>query len=300
MPNPPAGDPSCIHLEAGDYALSIRPRLGGSIARMDWRGQSLLRPATGDTILGVSCFPLVPFCNRIRNGHFTASNQEVRLCPNMPGSDHPHALHGFGWQSGWSVADRSQEHARIIHRHEPDEWPWAYQAEQLFRLTPEGIALSLSVKNLSPTDMPCGIGFHPYFERAGARYHGLHEAEWETGPDGLPVRLEKAGRALDWWHGASVEDRSVDTVYAGRRGALSIAWPARNLAVEIQPSAELTHTAVFVPPNADFFCVEPMSQQTDAVNIAPEQVVLLAPAQSYSVSMRLAARALAPAERDRP
>jgi Aldose 1-epimerase len=52
------------------------------------RAQPLMRPTTGDAILDVACFPLVPFSNRIADGNFSWEGQEIVLQPNFPGRAH--------------------------------------------------------------------------------------------------------------------------------------------------------------------------------------------------------------------
>lgn len=233
---------------------------------------------------------MVPYCNRIDAGRFATSSHVVHLPPNMPGSDHPHPLHGFGWQASWNLVEVSEHHARIAHRYIGGAWPWAYLAEQHFALSPDGLDYRMSIVNQSGEPMPCGLGLHPYLPRDGAIYRGLHRGQWYTGEDGLPNNLELAERPRDWWDGAAVDSRLVDTVYTGREGALSIAWPDRNLELEIAPSAQLPLTAVFVPPECDFFCVEPMSHQTDALNRDPAQMVRLDPGAEFSIQIGFRAR----------
>lgn len=283
---------STLRLAAGDYELQLNPNIGGSVASLTWRGLDLFRRATGGSVLDAGCFPLVPFCNRIENGTFQFDGRTICMPPNMPGSDHPHTLHGFGWTSAWTIADREESHARIVQKHDAGTWPWDYVAEQSYALDAEQVTMALAVTNLSESPMPCGLGFHPYFPRAGATYLGLHHAEWDSSADGLPVKLQQSDAAKDWWGGKPVAAREIDTVYAGRSGPLTITWPAKNLRLEILPSDELGHTAVFVPADTDYFCVEPMSQQTDALNRARHQMKLIPPGGQLAVVMTLRATTL--------
>lgn len=256
-----------IELAAGDYALSLSPQLGGSIARFDWRGEPLMRRQQGDSILDASCFPLVPFCNRIAHGEFAVGSKRIKLRPNMPGSVHPHPLHGFGWLSSWTVIEQGEARARLQHSHQPDHWPWAYEAEQHFGLTDGGLHHTMRLRNMGDTPMPAGLGFHPYFPRTEqATFHGQHRGEWTTSGEGLPISLDLQPNAKDWWRGQPVSTRPLDTVYSQRQGPLTVTWPERRLSLKIEPSARLEFTAVFAPDSADFFCVEPSSQMTDAVN----------------------------------
>lgn len=226
-----------------------------------------MRPACGPSVLDAACFPLVPFSNRIAHGRFVANGREVRLSPNFPGMDHPHALHGFGWLSAWQVLEQDSASTTLEHTCAGGEWPWAYRARQSFRLTDEGLEMALSLTNQAGSAMPAGLGFHPYFPRTDrTRYCGRHHGEWQNSEDCLPEILDLRAEPRDWWDGQTAGTRSVDTVYTSREGALVIAWPERDMELVIRPSANLAFTVVYTPCRTDFFCVEPVSHMTDAVN----------------------------------
>lgn len=285
-----------LDLAKGDYRLLLEPERGGSIAALQWRGHDLLRPSRPGSVLETASFPLVPFSNRIAHGHFVAHGRSVQLLPNFPGSDHPHPLHGFGWLAGWDVSHATSDEAELVHRHTGGQWPWPYVSTQRFRLTPQGMKITLALENLGEDDMPAGLGFHPYFPRdADTRYHGLHRGEWQTGEDGLPRNLVCHDDARDWWDGQPVASRCVDTVYVGRRGDLTIEWPSRHYGLTLAPSAALTFTVVYTPAGEAYFCVEPVTHMTDAVNhpSADNGLVWLPPRQRMEVALHLSAYPMA-------
>lgn len=282
-----------IELAAGPYRLALEPERGGSIARFEHEGAALLRPTCGPSMLDTACFPLVPFSNRIANGRFQHDGREIRLAPNFPGSDHPHPLHGFGWLAPWEIVDATEHHARLRHVHDAGEWPWRYEAEQHFTLSDGGLDCRLSLVNQSNSPMPAGLGFHPYFPRDDrTRYVGLHRGEWQNDVDGIPLELREAPHPIDWWRGP-VAARAVDTVYTERSGPLTIAWPDRGLALRLDPTGNLPFTVVYSPTDSDFFCVEPVSHMTDAINRphTPSGLRWLDPGERMEVGLHLAATA---------
>jgi aldose 1-epimerase len=271
--------------------LVIDPERGGSLARFDWCGEPLFRPACGPTIFDSACFPLVPFSNRIARGRFGWEGRDVTLAPNFPGGDHPHPLHGMGWLSAWQVSEADEASAILSHDHAAGDWPWAYRAEQRMTLSARGFEHRLRVINLSQEPMPAGLGFHPYFPQTEATiYHGLHLGEWTNDEGGLPLKLRRRERACDWWQGQPVATRHVDTVYVGRQGPLLVTWPERRLKLSISPSAELADTVVYNPGYGDFFCVEPVSHATDALNQAGNPSIRrLATGEIFEVTVQYAA-----------
>lgn len=258
-----------LHLAAGDLALVVEPARGGGIIRFDWRGTPLMvgRPAD-PTPLGLACFPLLPFSNRIAFGHFVADGRAIELPANHPGDPaHPHALHGYAWQLPWQVAKAGPAQCRLTLDVPAGVWPWAWRGEQRLTLDHDGLTLHIALENRGTTRMPAGIGTHPYFPcNSQTLFDARFAGEWQTAPDGLPVTLDRRGSPRDWWDGAPIATRVLDTVYVGRAGDMVLRWPDRGLALTIAASPELPFTVVYVPPAAEYVCIEAVSQMTDAVN----------------------------------
>jgi aldose 1-epimerase len=265
-----------IRLETETIALWLAPEMGGSVVRFRYRGQDVFRDGTGArTVLETSSFPLVPFAGRIADSRFNWRGKPVALTPVFPGDPASrHAIHGHGWLSAWAVTSADAASAEIVLDHAADDWPWTYRATQRFALTDHGFTLRMSVTNQGAEPMPAGMGPHPYFPRNDrTMLRALHRSEWQTDGAGLPLRPQAHARAIDWWNGAPVESRLVDTAYGDREGDIEIIWPDRQLYLTIRPSDELPHTVVYVPPGADFFCVEPISHVPNALN-APDPAAL--------------------------
>ena len=89
-----------ITIAAAGYELVLAPGIGGAIASFTHEGRPVLRGcAAPNSPLDCGCFPLVPYCNRIRGGRFNFRGITVRLAPNMKGDPSP--LHGQGWLGPW-------------------------------------------------------------------------------------------------------------------------------------------------------------------------------------------------------
>lgn len=284
-PVPP--HPTRIAIAGGGYALELDPAEGGSIARLQWSGRDLLRPRQGPGVLASACFPLVPFCNRIAAGRFGFGGRSISLAPNHPAAPHEPVLHGFGWLREWTLLEHESTRVRLAFVHEAGEWPWRFSAEQEFVLGDAGAELRLSAVNLAGEPMPIGLGFHPNFPRSpGTVYSGRHRAERQPGGE-----LAWRSAPIDWWGGAEVGRRLVDTTYAAREGPLTIEHPAEHPPITLFPSADLPFTHVYVPRGADYFCVEPVSHLPDAFRtLEPARGMrVLQPGERWTVSLRIAA-----------
>lgn len=277
-----------VDLVCGPCHVTLDPSRGGSLTRFDWRDRPIFRRSCGASILDVASFPLVPYSNRITGGRFAVGGVDVGLRPNADGFSSP--LHGHGWQRGWEVVSVQDTRAYVAFDHRADEWPWNYRAEQIVEVHPGGYAHTLSLENTGGGEMPAGLGLHPYLPRTPAtRLVSSHAGRWRAGEDGIPTELEELPGSGDWWSGRPVGQREVDATFTGRRGPLRVEWPETGVALDIIAPDELGFTVVYVPASVDYFCVEPVSHMTDAVN-RPEPATetglrLLAPGEKFQVTV---------------
>jgi aldose 1-epimerase len=279
----------CIELSAGELRLGLAPRVGGSISHFsrEWqeagarRRAHWLRPATVQSMmngepLGMGSFPLVPFCNRIRNGAAMFAGREIRMHPNHPGSDSPHPLHGIGWQRPWRAVAIADAQATLELAVEGDaQWPWSFSASQTFKLSANALTVSMTVTNRDTVPMPAGIGHHPYFPRDDrTRITVRTTAMWEGDQDVLPIALSAHEAIARLAGGTAVADLVLDNNFSGWDGEACIEWsddangPARSLVMRAQ--APLDFFVLYSPPRADHFCAEPVSQCTDWINLRAE------------------------------
>jgi aldose 1-epimerase len=291
-----------VELQAGALHLQLAPAAGGSIARFFSRSgerrQYWLRPASDEAVaarqpLKMGSFPLVPFCNRIRNGRSTFGALPIDLPPNY--QDSPHTLHGTGWLAPWDVAEASATHAVLRCAHKPQgrrDWPYAFRAEQRFELSLGTLAVTLDVHNEAPVPMPTGIGQHPYFPRSAQTRLTTHvEAIWEGDGEAMPTRHVAAGWLARFDTGLPLSEVVLDNNFTGWSRVARVDWPENGTWIEMRAEAPFDHFVVYCPPpgHADggLFCMEPVSNCTDWMNLAQAGVGhvggrLLAPGESLS------------------
>lgn len=287
---------SPLILSAGSLELELCPPVGGSIANFVWTGDGgrvpILRECAGplDEVLDAGSFPLVPFVNRIRGGGFDFRGRRVALSPNMAGDPSP--LHGQGWTSEWHVESHSASEAELAFVHEPGEWPWGYEARQIFRLSAGVLHMGLECRNLSDEPMPCGLGLHPYF-RCGpeTRIQTHVDRVWTVDEDVLPVeRVPATGRY-------SIADdpvcgRGLDNGYCGWSGRALLTDPEWPFELELS-SRQARFFQIYSPAKGGFFVAEPVTQANAALNEPEAQwpslgIRILMPGDSMTLEVRLA------------
>ena len=262
-----------IALSAGESSLVLAPEAGGAI--LGWRigRDPLLRRADPTAMLGarargMGAFPLVPFSNRISGGGFDFAGRHYPIARADPAFPTP--IHGLGWVRRWDPIAVSGWAARLRLEHPARAadlalWPFAYTAELAFDLSADALRIGMRLVNRHAGPAPAGLGLHPYFPRLpGSRLQFRATGTWRATPERLPIALGPVPPAWDHAAGLPVGAAALDDVFAGWDGTAEIGLGAR--VVTLTASAIFRHLVVFTPPGADFFCVEPVSHATDAVN----------------------------------
>jgi aldose 1-epimerase len=242
-----------------------------------------------ENVLDAASFPLVPYVNRIRGGRFTFRGREIRLRSNMAGDPSP--LHGQGWLGAWQLEEASDARATLSFRHEPGEWPWAYDARQEFALDEGGLSLALSCTNRSDEPMPCGLGQHPYFPCGPeTRLDTDVEVAWTIDEHVLPIDKVPAEGRFD------LKDRQVcgqdlDHGFGGWGGEARMSdpdWP-RDLRMS-SPNARFFQ--LYSPAAGGIFVAEPVTHANAALNAAEAEwaelgMRVLGPGEAMTLDMRL-------------
>lgn len=253
---------SPLELNAGALRLALRPDLGGAIAGL-WLGDLPVLRSTEPADLGAArlsgCYPLVPYSNRVGHRRFTWLGQEHTTAPNF--DDNPHSVHGVAWQRPWTVIKSSATEAELACTHTPDaHWPFAFECRQRFVLSPDALELHLSFVNREAHTQPVGLGWHPYFpKRAGSRLQIDLSDRWDSDASGLPThRVPQSG--ID----GAVSDLAFDHCFEGWRGPARI----RDEYLSMRLTSSLPYLVVFTPDNKPYYCVEPVSHISNAIQMA--------------------------------
>jgi aldose 1-epimerase len=282
-------------IASGDYEVGLDPEDGGGVTFLRFKGVDVLRPAPAvrHGPLELSCFPLVPYANRIGHGRFTWRGRKVSLEPNMAGDPSP--MHGDGWLSVWSAAEAAADRIVLELRHTAGAWPWSYLARQTIAANPGGVSLGLELTNRSDSVMPAGLGFHPYFPgRSAARLQAQVQAVWLTDAELLPTRLGPPETFGDWAAGAPLAiPELIDNCHTGWSGPAEISLGDRGLVVRLTAGPAQRWLQVYSPPGQDFFAIEPVSHRPDALNTSnpkSEGVMALPPGAALRASLRIEVR----------
>jgi len=260
-----------VKLSDGIAEVLISPSLGASVLSYnvligDQRRPIFRENLQPDTVLDSCNFPLVPFSNRIRNGEFSWQDQQIKLpLNNLP---EKHTNHGHGWQASWDIIDISKNSVLLQYCHLADEWPFPYIAKQRISLEQGELTIKLWIKNIGTKTMPAGLGLHPYFTRTNLT-HLIADVDemWAVDEECLPSKIVEAPQGLSSDEGMIIEQNSLDNALVGFKQQAKIAWPEWGMEANISTSSNCKFLVVYSPKQKDFFCVEPVTHCTDAINL---------------------------------
>jgi len=206
----------------------------------------------------------------------------------------PSPLHGDGWLNAWDVEQADDVSAVLVYRHEPAEWPWAYEARQEFRLDGSALDVRLACRNLSSDDMPCGLGQHPYFScTSGTRLCTQASQAWTIDEKVLPVEKVPATGRYDLTD-RLICGQDLDNGWGDWSGRALINDPSWPFEVELS-SPQARFFQVYSPPTGGIFVAEPVSHANAALN-APEAewqelgLRVLGPGEEMQLDMRIEVR----------
>ncbi|WP_236320703.1 aldose 1-epimerase, partial [Pseudomonas canadensis] len=181
-----------IELQDNLTHLTLAPATGGSI--VNWTvlatGQPLLRYSDAHAINTglpgkLGCYPLAPWSNRIAKGGFDNPDGWLALAPNS--LTDPLPIHGSAWQQAWQVISQS---ANEVVLEVVCDTPFAYRAEQRFRLEEGELSIRLQVTHLAEKPAWHGLGLHPYLpRRPGTRLQAKASQVWMSDTSKLPTGL---------------------------------------------------------------------------------------------------------------
>ncbi len=297
---------SAARLVAGDVEATFLPGLGmlGASLRFAGREHLSLHGGLGAFRSGhTTGLPLLaPWANRLGGPRYRVGSHRVDLT-GVHGLHTDAAglpMHGtMLGQRRWEVVhlewDASQACASLLacFRYEGEAllaaFPFPHEIEVLASVTPEGLAVSTTIRPIGRRSAPISFGWHPYFRIPGVRRRSeltlelpamrrLHTDERQI-PDGR----ESAERAQVVGLGGV----AFDTGYRlGRTRRFRLSSTERSLIVEMDSGYSFAQ--VFAPGGKPYVAIEPMTAPANALLTGEHPVV--GPGESFTATFTVQVR----------
>ncbi|MGX5188377.1 aldose 1-epimerase [Streptomyces avermitilis] len=248
-----------ITLTAGDAEVALVPGSGGRVRSLRIGGVELLRQGER-----YGCFPMVPWCGRIRDGKF----RNGATLHQMPLNSPPHAIHGTARDGAWRVA-RTGKNEAVLTYDLVEPWPYPGRVTQIAALTEDSLTLTMSVEAYE-SSFPAQIGWHPWFNRNlgqdDARVDFTPAWQEERGADHLPT-----GNRIDPLPGP------WDDCFGMPDGVhVTLSWPGQ---LELTVASREEWVVVY-DEQPEAVCVEPQTGPPDGLNTRPRLVTPIEPLEA--------------------
>lgn len=226
---------------------------------------------------------LFPFPNRIRDGRYSWAGRDYQLPIT---AEMPHAIHGFCLDRPWRVIASGENFVTgqfQLSVDAPDRlayWPADFVIEVDYELLHNRLRANFRINNPGTTDLPWGLGTHPYFKLplgpgssvADCTVEAPASHYWEL-EEAIPTgRILPVDEARDLTQGEYADVLKLDDVLTG----VDCAGPQFDCVVmDERAGLQVTQTCppifreivAFTPPNRSAICLEPYTCPTDAINL---------------------------------
>lgn len=260
-----------INVQRGFNCFSWKAPLDGRTVEILWTADEFRMGEGRPSGSGIPI--LFPFPGRIRGESFQFQGKTFLL---TSGDKFGNAIHGFLLDRPWRVVYVSNDRVHgefIASKDGPDildHWPADFQIEVFYRLTTSSLECETAILNIGESDLPFGLGFHPYFRMpmgaAGAaddctvtvpmrQVWKLHEML----PTGSMLDAQTKGPLAS---GVSFGEMYYDDVFSqpifsGGFCTATIANSSAGCQLAIRFDDSFRECVVFNPPHREAVCIEP-------------------------------------------
>lgn len=257
-------------LENGGLQALIYPEDGLNLFQLTYRGMELIsydkKRAEAGLTYGIPI--LFPTPNRTANGQFVFAHETYAA-----------KMHGIARKAEFQVLEAKDEANACIKGEllvlpdtkEYQEFPFVCALRVTIELKKDGLTYHFEVENLDEKRLPFGLALHPFFNKISDSTLVCLHADYVMNkdeaciPDGTLMAVEQT--AFDLKKGKKVSQLAVDDVYTKmtKSPLAIITYP--DIQVSIEASDVFSHMVVYTPQAEPFFCIEPQTCSTDAINL---------------------------------
>jgi aldose 1-epimerase len=286
-----------LDLALGDQEATIT-ELGAGLRRYAVGGLDVVKGyAATEPVSGGKGQQLIPWPNRIRDGRYPWAGKTQQLVLSEP--PRHNASHGLSRYAPWTVVEHGDAHVVCAFTvFTQPGWPGVLDARLTYRLTEDGLHVTLDATNAGDADVPFGYGAHPYLTVGESSVDEVRvtlpaASRLEVDDRLLPVAVSPVdGTDLDLRDAPLVGDRLLDTAYTDLAREEGGGWTARlereDRYAELWADASFGWAQVFTgEKRRDIgIAVEPMTCGPDAFNEGPTHAGMAVLSPGDTVSFR--------------
>lgn len=294
-------DIKLISLQVDDETLfSVAPEYGAKLKNLKLkkgdRLHELLWPVSTDDLKTNNWYKsaiLFPYPNRLEDGKYTFENKSYQFPVNEP--DKNNQLHGMLYDEPFTVSEQTIEgntaslELSYVYEGEREYYPFPFIFSIRYTYGPAGFTVDFLVSNTGRTNLPFGLGWHPYFQIDA---NSIDTYTIQT-PDMEMVALSErsipTGVSSPYKQNPiSLNETILDNAFriSGSENVYELNDSASDVTVIFTASEAFNYLQIFTP-NKETVAIEPMTCNVNAFNNG-EGVKLLEPKELFKAKFQMA------------
>ena len=208
-------------------------------------------------------FATVPYFGAIRKKSFYDYSKDNYISLQKTHILEPQTIHGEGWVNKWKINESTKNSIELFFNHNGKKgFPCKYKATQKFKLIKNSLLIDISIKNLDKYSFDCGIGFHPWFniDKNSKIYLNSFNYLKEQKSNNFKKTKFSNKKFLD------LNKYKIDKTFLNWNGKSKLIIN-KDISLNIINNHNIKNLHIYSPPKESFFCIEPVTNTTDAYYI---------------------------------
>jgi aldose 1-epimerase len=285
------GDTSAVVVEVGGGLRALRL---DNLETLDGYGENEMASAGRGEVL-------IPWPNRIRDGHYLFQGQDLQLPLTEP--SHHNAIHGLVRWATWTATKQSAASVTMRHRLYPSPgYPFTLDLAVAYTVSETELTVQTSAINIGEEPCPFGAGQHPYL-RVGlptidsALLRVPSETYLQVDDRMIPTgHASVSGTPFDFSASRPIGNAALDLCFTDLereedgRAQVTLRVPDDSLSLQLWMDLSYRHVMIFTgdtlsPPSRrrQGLAVEPMTCAPNAFN-SGDGLMVLEPGQTVEMS----------------
>lgn len=292
--NPALDRISVVH-SSENFNIEIYPNLGASLQRFVKNNIQIIDGISNDDE-GLETYKqrynsswLFPFPNRIENGKYLFEGKEYQLKTNETALHN--ALHGFVYNKNFDlIQEEVSENFTELKFHYSyggaiQGYPFPFDFQVSYTIKLNTIEINIKALNTGSSNMPFGIGWHPYFKSDALSKSILNfdgTSQYEVNDHMIPVKETTLKNDLP----LELKDISLDDCFMSRTTKTNFNAGNYHLKIEFEPTHTRNFIQCYTPPARDCIAIEPMTCAPNAFN-NEYGLLILKPNEQYLWNIKM-------------
>lgn len=214
---------------------------------------------------------LFPFPNRLENGVFQFAGKTYQFPLNDFGQ--PNALHGMTHNMEFECIDKGDDHMTLSldYRGGISYYPFPFKILVKYALAKGKLNIDIKVNNTGKSSMPCGFGWHPYFNLGdqieSAKLSLSEVVKVEVDQFAIPTGKVTPFHSFDTL--SPFADAQLDNCFIFDEGKVErsvyLVYADKSV-LDIWQDKHQQFVQVFIHPNKKAIAIEPMTCGINALN----------------------------------